>query len=760
MLPSETGLHISPVFSPKLSRSIVDDGGVSAASGEEQIQAASFARKISSRALYNTPATPQCTIGCNSMIECSLCGCGRVSLASCSESPLLELGPGRYSGLTLYPRPLFTPVTPNSARVNIHRQPRTQSQLPGIQGNITDPTDLEEDTRVSILGLREGITRRLEETVVPQNSARQSLKMRMLLEDVEELIQVTDAALKEVEVALADAKAAPKLWRPTTPPIDISQGEGSSQRVLPAAAQSSLAIPEVAAQKPLKATQTLRRSTALSSKHHSKKSIEKKQKKESSVLKNLQRSRARSSERRLSKWTLTEFTTSIADAFKLKGLGKKYRGIEGEKTLTPERIKEIRQAAVSKDTARNSADSTRSNSSARSDTPTDPFHLEELASRLDANLERRTSESRQQKLYSDIQSLIDELEVVRGPDEATPTEDHELLLPLTTEAPLLPAHLRTNIHKESNSMNMVLPTIGELSPFNFSTTRFPYGTPSQSPTVATGSGAASKFINKKTPLPQNDQKNTYLPSTLYTRLSPQFLQGPIQISNSSIKARRLEKSYSPLHTMWEQEEPVDWNAFQMATLGNSLPANESKSEEDEDTKEDLCEWWEALAVGPPGKLVKGQDKDKPEAKSSASSGILEVDEIARGDMDKDAKQRAEAYFRELQELSSTMAKSASPLRGQSRQRKPRPFDLGHHNRRELDSTSTTAINSPETPGSLPPSPMFDLAAAGETSKSGKVEEARVPMGFNLGHDLGDYLNWEARHVPAEDNPLMDDIYDS
>ncbi|EHK96311.1 hypothetical protein M7I_8019 [Glarea lozoyensis 74030] len=102
--------------------------------------------------------------------------------------------------------------------------------------------------------------------------------------------------------------------------------------------------------------------------------------------------------------------------------------------------------------------------------------------------------------------------------------------------------------------------------------------------------------------------------------------------------------------MWEQEEPVDWNAFQMATLGNSLPANESKSEEDEDTKEDLCEWWEALAVGPPGKLVKGQDKDKPEAKSSASSGILEVDEIARGDMDKDAKQRAEAYF-----LSSAQA---------------------------------------------------------------------------------------------------------
>ena len=47
--------------------------------------------------------------------------------------------------------------------------------------------------------------------------------------------------------------------------------------------------------------------------------------------------------------------------------------------------------------------------------------------------------------------------------------------------------------------------------------------------------------------------------------------------------------------------------------------------------------------------------------------------------------------------------------------------------------------------SLPPSPMLDLVVS---CQSGKDEEVPIPMGFNLGHDLGDFLNWEARHVQS------------
>jgi hypothetical protein len=43
--------------------------------------------------------------------------------------------------------------------------------------------------------------------------------------------------------------------------------------------------------------------------------------------------------------------------------------------------------------------------------------------------------------------------------------------------------------------------------------------------------------------------------------------------------------------------------------------------------------------------------------------------------------------------------------------------------------------------SLPPSPMLDLVLP-----SPSQDDEVIPMGFNLGHDLGDFLNWEAHHV--------------
>jgi hypothetical protein len=43
--------------------------------------------------------------------------------------------------------------------------------------------------------------------------------------------------------------------------------------------------------------------------------------------------------------------------------------------------------------------------------------------------------------------------------------------------------------------------------------------------------------------------------------------------------------------------------------------------------------------------------------------------------------------------------------------------------------------------SLPPSPMLDLVIP-SPSKDRDV----IPMGFNLGHDLGDFLKWEAQNV--------------
>lgn len=42
--------------------------------------------------------------------------------------------------------------------------------------------------------------------------------------------------------------------------------------------------------------------------------------------------------------------------------------------------------------------------------------------------------------------------------------------------------------------------------------------------------------------------------------------------------------------------------------------------------------------------------------------------------------------------------------------------------------------------SLPPSPMLELVLGSP------CKDEVIPMGFNLGHDLGDFLRWETDHV--------------
>jgi len=59
----------------------------------------------------------------------------------------------------------------------------------------------------------------------------------------------------------------------------------------------------------------------------------------------------------------------------------------------------------------------------------------------------------------------------------------------------------------------------------------------------------------------------------------------------------------------------------------------------------------------------------------------------------------------------------------------------------IDSTRRPSVDSMS---SLPQSPMLDLVV----SRDVEGNEYVVPMGFNLGHDLGDFLKWESENVFA------------
>ncbi|KAG4426962.1 hypothetical protein IFR05_017555, partial [Cadophora sp. M221] len=49
--------------------------------------------------------------------------------------------------------------------------------------------------------------------------------------------------------------------------------------------------------------------------------------------------------------------------------------------------------------------------------------------------------------------------------------------------------------------------------------------------------------------------------------------------------------------------------------------------------------------------------------------------------------------------------------------------------------------SPVDLSSLPPSPMSDMPLS-------RDDKDFIPMGFNLMHDLDDFLGWKERHVPT------------
>jgi hypothetical protein len=647
---------------------------------------------------------------------------------------LSKLDQVRNSFDILYPAPLFQARPWKVTSSN----PELPSQSSGLRENGADSITQQTSKRVSTLDLLEALPIRPE------------LEMDTFLEDIDQLIRDTDGAFKAVRNALADAKAATKSWYDTTPTRALTPKEVDCPVIPLNTIQRSPTIPRGAARRPPRATITHRRPAISRPEKKGKKAIKKKQ---SSVLSNIPQSRFPSSDRTISKWNLSDVTTNVVDVFNVKNLGKRFRVVEVDEMLTPGRLQQIRQEALLECWGRNSSDSSRSNDTATSDTPTEPFHLEDLSSRLDAARLQRTpppptltpqfipsitrkstTESiNSNKLHNSM--IIDDLEFP--------------ITPLTQEA-LTPAPLRPQVRSRKNLVAQLLPTVPEVSPFNCSPTQFPYRSPS-SPEILSKPTPAFQVLNKPTPLPQNDNQNLNLASTLYTRLSPLFLQGPIRISNSLLEARQLEKSYYQLHTRWEEAEPLDWTAFQVAILGSSLP----EEYEDDESHPDIMEWWEGFAIGSPGSLVRGGNENRLSGGSLASSGIFEGEERFEADIDDDAEELTEDHVLELRSSPVTSSIPSPPPRNPFRRRKPLPFDFNRHSgTAELDSTSTSIRSSaPSTPASLPPSPMFDLVAPSGTRKGEEQTEVRIPMGFNLGHDLGDFLEWEMRHVPAEGHVL-------
>lgn len=414
------------------------------------------------------------------------------------------------------------------------------------------------------------------------------------------------------------------------------------------------------------------------------------------------------------RWT---FTDNVTD---LLGL-QMFRRVEADETVTPEQVEAFRRKRQVEEEERISEEERLSEerlseeerifeerlseerlseeervagegraSDDGDDTPLEPFYLDDLASRIEAMLASgpTTPEPEPSEPDGFHEPVRQDFSVRRKPipDTADP-------IPIP---PKNPARARAR----------GLPTIPELR-----VTAADDNEPTAPP--------ADPFESYE------DDDFVFLRSTPCTLTMPSFRHGPIRIKKSD-----LEPVFDPDNTL-------DWTAFQMAIMGaGDFFCEEALSPRysEEAEQAELHAWFDAFGFEGCGRLVT-EDESAAEGapEPSPSSGEFSpVSSPASSCSDEDLPIPIEAEFAaEFWYGGGGPAAKRWSVRGR-RGRRP-------------------------SGDSLPQSPMMPLDVAGRDKEvlgvapvewSGGAEV--VPMGYNLSHDLGDFLTWEAENVYAFD----------
>jgi hypothetical protein len=190
-----------------------------------------------------------------------------------------------------------------------------------------------------------------------------------------------------------------------------------------------------------------------------------------------------------------------------------------------------------------------------------------------------------------------------------------------------------------------------------------------------------------------------LPSTPFTFTSPLFRHGSIRLE----RVLREPKPSSPV------AEPLDWTAFQMAISGtiddDPYERYGEEWEAQETEEDDIVEWWAAFGFVGAGRMVQEAPVRKRMKIERDMEGVTFQHGSSTGEI---------SGPKVCKELAADVPKVVT--------------DVGMARKGSIVE-------------SLPPSPMLDLVPP---SSNRDVEV--IPMGYNLSHDLGDFLHWETHHV--------------
>lgn len=379
-----------------------------------------------------------------------------------------------------------------------------------------------------------------------------------------------------------------------------------------------------------------------------------------------------------------------------------------------------------------------------------------------------------------------------------------------------PTHTRAN---SSSSRIPILPTIPEVK----------ITAPGQTSVAPTQSQSQGRNIPQQTeeeqkpgtpatrvanPFFREDNDHLWLVSPAYTENVPTIQHGPIRLAKDDLVNRGAINSIEA-KLMASPDETMDWIAFQMAILGGagdlySNPDDFLTRDAQEDLVDDLCEWFEGfgLSTNSLGSLVTKEENPKPTSipltppnsstpkasprtppsarrtrpqlkhniRNSSKSALSPEDivEVAEEEEDSDQSMPIPVTTEHPSGFWNTRPFDASrfftgsgcgikrwTLEGHPKRYQGPGIDVDKANTLPPHSNTTNTGASPkplhsaksahhsrrgirESIDSLPQSPMLDLVMT--TGVDGSKDF--VPMGYNLGHDLGDFLKWESEHVVA------------
>ncbi|KAI8954923.1 hypothetical protein F4801DRAFT_587122 [Xylaria longipes] len=408
------------------------------------------------------------------------------------------------------------------------------------------------------------------------------------------------------------------------------------------------------------------------------------------------------------RWTLSENVSELLT-------GKLFHRIEVDEMLTADQIEAFKQQRITKLQVDKMAAALEHE---LADTPIEPFHLDDLPLRIgSAGVKTEVEEEKPAiSLSEDLVPRSFSFERQHKNNTASPPIGIRPLFHKNNTSPKVSSrHIRTS----SRKLMTELPIIPETST-----------TPRVSDDLSFSSVSVESLGNTSI----STSEYIYFKSSPYSIATPAFQHGPIRLSKSDLVPDMRLSS----------DEGLDWTAYQMAILGTGdllIDDNETLYREEEDDIADLTEWWDSFNFESTGELVTRNGE------ASSPTSTLSGDEIpdlpSYNGIGNEHPKNLHQKWQEAQRKTH-----ASGLQLDIDFAKGKTDPSGHMNDTwQRDGEGKQVVVDRQSLNSLPPSPMLDLRVI--RSDNGDDLDV-VPMGYNLGHDLGDFLKWEAQHAYAGD----------